>query len=156
MQELYTPTEKEQLIHNLKVSIVRGDIDAEKTFRRQLKQFIPIELESNNMENTPTTAPLVTEVAETQEVTVTIDPPIVVEASPTTKETPIKKKVPFKIPNLEFPDGEFCVKDIIALTGISQPIVNAAVNTAVEQGKIKFLRNQSAGRGRPTRIFVKA
>jgi len=81
-----------------------------------------------------------------------------IEAQPETQKPPIveiiKPEQPAKIQsNFNYPDGEFTVKQLVESSKMSQPIVSKMVNNDLTSGKLTIVRNESSGRGRPTRIL---
>lgn len=67
-----------------------------------------------------------------------------------------KRGRPAKLINFQLKEGEFKVKDLMALNNCSLADASNRVNKLLKDGVIKVLRlEKGQGRGKPSRVFVK-
>lgn len=61
-----------------------------------------------------------------------------------------------KVKELNIPDGEFNAKGMAEFNSVSYPTAYLFIQAALQTGRVKFIRDQKGGRGKPTKIYVKA
>ena len=61
-----------------------------------------------------------------------------------------------KVKELNLPDGEFTVKGLAEFNSVSYPTAYLFVQAALQTARVKFVRDQKGGRGKPTKIYVKS
>lgn len=53
-----------------------------------------------------------------------------------------------------FPQGEFTIKQLVLSSGKTQPHVYTLVKKAIESQKVKEVRREKHGQGRPSAVYV--
>jgi len=67
---------------------------------------------------------------------------------------PVKtKKTKKTLPSLTYPTMEFSTKEIASLNNLDYPTTYQSMMKDVADGKIKFLRSKSLGKGKPTKMY---
>lgn len=157
-----TAQERADKIFAWKLAIVRGDVGEAALIRRELEKE-PLVPNLKTGEEVPASAGTAeaqpAPKKETPEASATPDSKQAKTDKAETPAKPAKVGKPVKLAKpeevIQWPKGEFTVKQLVE-GGAKQPAIGQAVAQALQANILLVVREESHGRGRPTRILQMA